>query len=83
MRDTELLESAVSEYRGSIDLAKSEKHGKLEMDRLVSRLSNEHGWTHQGAQSIVRLANEYGSFMLRNALALSILLGKEDGDMGF
>jgi len=83
MNETELLESTVSEYRNLIEPAKLEKDGKLDIDRIVSNLSKEHDWTHQGAHAIVYLANEYGSFMLRNALALSIILGKEDGNMGF
>jgi len=31
---------------------------------------------------IVTLANKYGAFMLRNALAVALALGKEDGDLG-
>jgi hypothetical protein len=31
----------------------------------------------------VRLADDYGAFMLRNALAIAIVLGKEDGTQGF
>ena len=35
------------------------------------------------ARAIVSLANDYGAFMLRNALALAVVLDKEDGDLGF
>jgi hypothetical protein len=83
MNETELLESTVSEYRTLFESAKVKTNGKLHIDRLVSSLSKEHDWTNQGAHAIVHLANEYGAFMLRNALALAIVLGKEDGDRGF
>ena len=49
----------------------------------MSELSSRHDWTHQGAQAIISLANDYGTFMLRNALALAIALEQEDGDLGF
>ena len=83
MDDIELLESAVSEYRNLSDSEKLKTNGELDTDRIVSILSKNHDWTHQGAQAIVCLANEYGAFMLRNALALAIVLGKEDGRLGF
>lgn len=40
-------------------------------------------WSERGADEIIRLAKDYGAFMLRNALALAIVLGKEDGELGF
>jgi len=83
MNETELLESTVSEYKNLFKPAKVKTNGRLDTDRLVSNLSKEHDWTHQGAHAIVCLANEYGAFMLRNALALAIVLEKEDGDLGF
>jgi len=46
-------------------------------------LAQDHDWSHEGARAIIDLANNYGSFMLKNALALSIVLGKEDGDLGY
>jgi hypothetical protein len=55
----------------------------VNMNRLVPHLSRAHDWTEEGARAIVTLANEYGAFMLRNALALALALGKEDGDLGF
>jgi hypothetical protein len=82
MTEIELLGSAVQEYRGL--LASSEVDGKetAHMNRLVQHLLQAHDWTEEGAQVIVTLANEYGAFMLRNALALALALGKEDGDSG-
>ena len=83
MTEIELLGSAVHEYRGL--LASSEVDGTeiVDMNLLVQHLSRAHGWTEEGARLIVTLANEYGAFMLRNALAVALALGKEDGDLGF
>ncbi len=81
MTEGELLESAVSEYKIAIG-----RHGRAEnpdMNTLVRSLSSAHDWTDEGARAIVVLANRYGAFMLRNALALAIALKKEDGDLGF
>jgi len=83
MSEIELLESAVCEYRGLLASARVDGTERLDMDRLVQHLSRAHDWTEHGARGIVSLANEYGAFMLRNALALALALGKEDGDLGF
>ncbi len=50
---------------------------------LVGSLCKCADWTEQGADEIIRLATAYGAFMLRNALALAVALGKEDGELGF
>jgi len=73
----------ISEYKKFSDTAKMFGNGELNSDRLVSILSENHDWTEKGAQAIICLADEYGAFMLRNALALAIVLGKEDGRLGF
>ena len=83
MSEIELLEAAVYEYRGLLVSAKADGTERLDMDRLVQHLSRAHDWTEHGAREIVSLANEYGAFMLRNALALALALGKEDGELGF
>ena len=83
MNETELLESAVSEYRGLLVCAKGDEVEQLDTDRLVRDLSSAHDWTEKGARAIVSLANQYGAFMLRNALALAVALDREDGDLGF
>jgi hypothetical protein len=46
-------------------------------------LMNQGDWTAQAAEHLAQLARNYGSFMLRNALAISLALGIEDGDLGF
>jgi len=83
MNETELLENTISEYKNLFETGKEKINDEFYTDRLLSALSKDHSWTHQGANAIVRLANEYGAFMLRNALALAIVLGKEDGNLGF
>ncbi len=83
MTEIELLESTVIEYRSLLASAKVGRRKKVDGSRLVQHLSREHDWTEEGADAIVTLANEYGAFMLRNALALAIALGKEDGDLNF
>jgi hypothetical protein len=71
-----MLESTIGEYRALRSLDK-------EADQLVAELTRSHDWTEEGARAIVSLAVGYGSFMLRNALAMAIALEKEDGDLGF
>ena len=83
MSETKLLESAVSEYKGLLDSATGKDVKRLDTDRLIRDLSQAHDWTDHGARAIVSLANDYGAFMLRNALALAIALDKDDGDLNF
>ena len=44
---------------------------------------DEAEWTAEAAEHLLRLATAYGSFMLRNALAISLVLDIEDGELGF
>jgi hypothetical protein len=81
MIEAELLKLTVSEYKAAMLLRTAE--GSLDPNCLVENLSSAHGWTQEGARAIVSLANQYGVFMLRNALAIAIVLCKEDGDLGF
>ena len=78
-----LLQSTISEYDSAVSSASRKIARRGERDRLTTILSKEHDWTEQGARAIVSLANDYGTFMLRNALALAVVLNKEDGDIGF
>jgi len=52
-------------------------------DNIRNLLVNEGDWTPLAAEHLVAIVNNYGSFMLRNALALSLVLGIEDGELGF
>ena len=52
-------------------------------DEIIRRLMEECEWTDRSAHELLRLAKYYGAFLLRNALALAIVLDIEDGDGGF
>ena len=72
------MSGLVNEYRtlfDNVDCGKTES-----LERI---LTNDAEWTPLAAEHLVQLARNYGSFMLRNALAISLALGIEDGDMGF
>ena len=49
---------------------------------IVERLELEADWTCEGAITLARLVKDYGSFVLRNALALALAVGVEDGELG-
>jgi len=72
------MKSLISEYRGTVQHCSTHDHGNL-----AQALSQDHDWSDEGARAIIDLANNYGSFMLKNALALSIVLEKEDDDLGY
>lgn len=52
-------------------------------DSLERKLVRDADWTPEAAAHLLRLARDYGSFMLRNALAVSLALDIEDGELGF
>ncbi len=87
MPDSTNLEHLIEEYRYLV----SQENGEHDVSRgqgidqnaLVERLANEGDWTAQGATDVMRLAEDYGAFMLSNALALAIALDIEDGSRGF
>jgi len=72
------IESLIIEYRSTVEHCSTHDH-----NNLAKALVQDHEWSENGARAIIDLANNYGSFMLKNALALSIVLGKEDGDFGY
>ena len=72
------MKSLISEYRVTVQHCSTHDHGNL-----AQVLAQDHDWSDEGARAIIDLANDYGSFMLENALALSIALEKEDGDLGY
>ncbi len=78
MATMENVSLLVEEYRSAldgIDLGDSES--------LTRALQETGDWTADASEHLVALARDYGAFMLRNALALAIALGIEDGDLGF
>ena len=72
------IESLISEYQSTVEHCSTHDH-----NNLARALAQDHEWSDEGARAIIDLANNYGSFMLKNALALSIALEKEDGDLGY
>ena len=59
------------------------KDGDLDWDKLQSALTATGGWTTLGAQNLVNVARDNGAFVLRNAFALAVAAGIEDGSLGF
>ncbi len=80
MKEAFILETKIAEYQ-SMELLRTGK-GK-NCDPLIEELVESHDWTPDGAQALTYLVQQYGAFMLRNALALAVALQKEDGDLNF
>jgi len=83
MNEDRLLRAAISEYESVLAPMAGRTTLPLRSESLIRELRRNHDWTDGGARAVVSLANDYGAFMLRNALALAIALGKEDGELGF
>lgn len=80
------VETLISEYETLIELSSrnfSATDQHVDSEELRNLLTTSAEWTPSGASALVSIVNNYGAFMLRNALALSIVLGIEDGDLGF
>lgn len=78
-----LLQSTISEYGSTVNSTYGKPSRKVDREDLVRVLCKNHDWTDCGARALVSLVNDYGAFMLRNALALAVVLEKEDGDFEF
>jgi hypothetical protein len=84
MKEGEYLDSLVGEYANLLRERLS-KQTQIRHDDvgIISELTTSADWTVQGARELLRLVHNQGAFMLRNALAIAIVLGKEDGALGF
>ena len=84
MREGEYVESLIGEYQ-MILAQKSLKNTNSEYDEseILKELVASADWSMSAAREILRLVEDYGAFMLRNALAIAVVLGKEDGAAGF
>ena len=60
-----------------------ESFSRRRLDRIRQALVFDADWTPKAANELLYLATRYGTFMLRNACALSMALEIEDGDAGF
>ena len=84
MNEGEYVDSLVRGYASLL-------HGRLSNDPqtkhdetgIVEDLARSADWSTSGAHELLTLADHYGAFMLRNALAIAVVLGKEDGTLGF
>jgi hypothetical protein len=77
MKVHEDISFLVQEYEGLLNGSNA-----LTSDEVEDVLIKQAEWTPQAAQELLYLAQRYGSFMLRNALAVSIALNIEDGECG-
>jgi len=72
------VDTLVQEYRDILVGMKEQSP-----DALAATLTAQADWTEAGARVLIQLVDDYGAFMLRNALALAEAFGKEDGDKNF
>lgn len=68
----------VSEYRALFHNPPESTPNAIE-DILIHQAD----WTPDAAQQLLYLAQHYGAFILRNALAVALALDIEDGDLGY
>ncbi len=71
------LKILVSEYQ-NLKTADSQ----VNWEHIEAELIDDHEWSSEHALTIVRLARDYGGFVLRNAAALAIAFEHEDGELG-
>ncbi len=73
------LSGLVAEYRSVM----GERGAAVEeWDEVEARLAERCEWSAEGSWHLAGLARRYGAFVLRNALALAIAMGVEDGELG-
>ena len=77
------IESLIDEYRSYVNRAKRRRTKSVRIHwTTLNRLLQEKGdWTPVGRQHLVALARNYGTFILRNALALAVACDIEDGEL--
>lgn len=76
------LPMQIEEYETLLPCKGSHRDGTMNWRQIERKLHTKCEWTPEGAQILLTLARQYGSFILNNALALSIALGIEDGELG-
>jgi hypothetical protein len=80
-KTSDTLNLTIQEYADVFQLPKGER--LINWPRIETKLHNEMEWTQEGAAHVAALARDYGAFVLRNALALALSLGVEDGKLGY
>ena len=83
LKQSDSVKLTIQEYVDIFSKAKQNNIESIDWEYVERKLQKELDWSQEGASHIACLARDYGSFMLRNALALSISLGIEDGKEGF
>jgi hypothetical protein len=85
MTASENIANLVEEYKSILEPAATRVAGRVshDTDNVEELLIAKGEWTSSAAGHLLRLSKDYGSFMLRNALALALALGIEDGSLGF
>ncbi len=78
---SETLNLTIQEYADVFPLPKRKQ--PIDWARVEAKLHNKMEWTQEGAAQIAALSRDYGAFFLRNALALAVSLGIEDGEFGY
>ena len=78
MENMENVALLVEEYRSTLGGI-----GIEDIESLERALQEDGDWTQLASEHLIALVRDYGSFMLRNALAVAIALEIEDGDLGF
>ena len=81
LKTVDYLNLTIQEYSDIFCDAKQKR--SVDWKHIERKLQNEMAWTEDGAKCVAALVREYGSFILRNALALANVLGIEDGQLGF
>lgn len=76
------LRCEIEEYSSLFKTSGSRQRGEIDWDEIEKELNRECEWTPEGAETLLDLARQYGSSVLTNALALSMALGIEDGELG-
>jgi hypothetical protein len=71
----------VDEYRNIVNQARS-RRGDVDLAALCIILQSQGEWTSCGAAHLLSVARQYGTFFLRNRLALATALQIEDGALG-
>jgi hypothetical protein len=79
-KEYDALKLTIKEYA---DVFPQPEGAPIDWKHVESTLHSEMDWTQDGAEQVSCLARNYGAFVLRNALALAVSLGIEDGDLGY
>ncbi len=85
MNTCDEINRLTEEYRHLLKKPVSNMAGisKFATGEIKDLLVSKGEWSPRASEHLLDLASAYGSFMLRNALALSIALQIEDGELGF